>query len=192
MQTPPPIPPQPPAYPPPNAAAQEDAHLGLGLARVRLSVLPRRRNPGRDSLSRFFAKARQRARDVSCLSNEKQMGLALLQYAQGNDDKFPYRPDWMDATATYRTGDERMLHCPAVWGQDPTKYGYAFNSTQRGKNIIRVSRPEAVPMVYDSTNLSRNATDPARSLPSPPRHGTGNNVAFVDGHVKTTMPGVGP
>jgi prepilin-type N-terminal cleavage/methylation domain-containing protein/prepilin-type processing-associated H-X9-DG protein len=36
-----------------------------------------------------FAKAREKARQASCQSNEKQIGLALLQYYQDYDEKFP-------------------------------------------------------------------------------------------------------
>jgi prepilin-type N-terminal cleavage/methylation domain-containing protein len=36
-----------------------------------------------------FAKAREKARQSSCLSNTKQMGLAFLQYAQDYDETFP-------------------------------------------------------------------------------------------------------
>ena len=36
-----------------------------------------------------FAKAREKARQISCASNEKQIGLALLQYLQDNDDQYP-------------------------------------------------------------------------------------------------------
>lgn len=38
-----------------------------------------------------FAKAREKARQIACLSNEKQIGLALLQYTQDNDEFFPSR-----------------------------------------------------------------------------------------------------
>ena len=36
-----------------------------------------------------FAKAREKARQISCLSNEKQLGLGFLQYAQDNDELLP-------------------------------------------------------------------------------------------------------
>ena len=43
-----------------------------------------------------FAQAREKARAASCLSNEKQWGLAFAQYAQDYDEtfplSFPYRP----------------------------------------------------------------------------------------------------
>ena len=36
-----------------------------------------------------FASAREKARQTACASNERQLGLALLQYAQDNDERFP-------------------------------------------------------------------------------------------------------
>ncbi|BDI30438.1 hypothetical protein CCAX7_24890 [Capsulimonas corticalis] len=36
-----------------------------------------------------FAKAREKARQISCLSNEKQLGLAMLQYVQDYDEIYP-------------------------------------------------------------------------------------------------------
>ncbi len=36
-----------------------------------------------------FAKAREKARQTTCLSNEKQLGLAELQYAQDFDETYP-------------------------------------------------------------------------------------------------------
>ena len=36
-----------------------------------------------------FAKAREKARQITCASNEKQLGLGLLQYNQDYDEKFP-------------------------------------------------------------------------------------------------------
>ncbi|MDQ2688542.1 MAG: DUF1559 domain-containing protein, partial [Armatimonadota bacterium] len=36
-----------------------------------------------------FAKAREKARQASCLSNTKQLGLAFLQYTQDNDEMLP-------------------------------------------------------------------------------------------------------
>ncbi len=36
-----------------------------------------------------FARAREKARASSCLSNMKQIGLAVLQYAQDYDENFP-------------------------------------------------------------------------------------------------------
>lgn len=36
-----------------------------------------------------FAKVREKARQISCTSNEKQLGLGLIQYVQDNDERYP-------------------------------------------------------------------------------------------------------
>ena len=36
-----------------------------------------------------FAKAREKARQISCLSNMKQLGLGFMQYIQDNDERWP-------------------------------------------------------------------------------------------------------
>ena len=36
-----------------------------------------------------FAKVREKARQISCVSNMKQLGLGFTQYVQDNDEKFP-------------------------------------------------------------------------------------------------------
>ena len=36
-----------------------------------------------------FAQAREKARQISCISNEKQIGLAALQYTQDYDELMP-------------------------------------------------------------------------------------------------------
>ena len=41
-----------------------------------------------------FAQAREKARQTSCLSNEKQIGLAFLQYVQDYDETFPGSSMW--------------------------------------------------------------------------------------------------
>jgi prepilin-type N-terminal cleavage/methylation domain-containing protein/prepilin-type processing-associated H-X9-DG protein len=66
-----------------------------------------------------FAKAREKARQASCSSNEKQLGLAFLQYIQDNDETFPNSNNggssnilgWGDAIFPYvkSTG---VYHCP--------------------------------------------------------------------------------
>jgi prepilin-type N-terminal cleavage/methylation domain-containing protein len=41
-----------------------------------------------------FAQAREKARETQCLSNEKQIGIALLMYLQDNDERMFYRAGW--------------------------------------------------------------------------------------------------
>jgi prepilin-type N-terminal cleavage/methylation domain-containing protein len=41
-----------------------------------------------------FAKAREKARQTACISNNKQLGLAFMQYIQDNDEIYPSTPNW--------------------------------------------------------------------------------------------------
>ncbi len=40
-----------------------------------------------------FATAREKARQITCASNERQLGLAFLQYVQDNDEAYPNNAD---------------------------------------------------------------------------------------------------
>ncbi len=67
-----------------------------------------------------ISSARERAREATCESNLKQIGLAMTQYQQDNDELFPDRPDlkatpnppW--GTTTYPTSDPRCGWAPQV------------------------------------------------------------------------------
>src|SRR5579862_9418927 len=41
-----------------------------------------------------FAQAREKARAISCASNEKQMALGVLQYVQDYDETWPIGDSW--------------------------------------------------------------------------------------------------
>ena len=47
-----------------------------------------------------FAKAREKARQTSCMSNLKQLSLGALQYVQDNDEYFPALDNWMVSPPT--------------------------------------------------------------------------------------------
>lgn len=77
-----------------------------------------------------FAKAREKARQASCLSNVKQVMLAVLSYASDNDDYLPARMDsspftWpMDLVVPY-CKNSQVLVCPS------TKGGWAAGKVAR-------------------------------------------------------------
>lgn len=75
-----------------------------------------------------FAKAREKARQASCASNMKQIGLGLLQYSQDYDEALPFffygadgnqtdpngpRYKWMDAIYPY-IKSEQVFRCPSA------------------------------------------------------------------------------
>src|ERR1043166_4228729 len=70
-----------------------------------------------------FAQAREKARSTSCLSNQKQIALAISMYAQDYDETFPYPyfqgpPElwWEDMVNPYiKTGNKGgIMTCPSA------------------------------------------------------------------------------
>ncbi len=59
-----------------------------------------------------FAQAREKARGVSCLSNTKQIGLALIMYAQDYDETFPLAYGWYPGSGW---ADNFYMDVPADW-----------------------------------------------------------------------------
>ncbi len=67
-----------------------------------------------------FAQAREKARAIACISNEKQVGLALMIYVQDYDEVLPeasyvgnrpYYPKWMDSLYPY-VKNQDVFDCP--------------------------------------------------------------------------------
>jgi prepilin-type N-terminal cleavage/methylation domain-containing protein/prepilin-type processing-associated H-X9-DG protein len=103
-----------------------------------------------------FAKAREKARQTSCLSNLKQIGLALTMYAQDYDETMAlaYYTDWLhywdctlDAMTWVESGpglidpytrNGQLRACPSfqVTGGDRQYTGYAYNTSWIGCNPL--------------------------------------------------------
>jgi len=67
-----------------------------------------------------FAKAREEARRSSCLSNENQIGLAVLQYVQDYDEYYPQRyatagPPTTPTLETWRSAVQPYIKSINVW-----------------------------------------------------------------------------
>jgi len=140
-----------------------------------------------------FAKAREKARQASCMSNQKQVGLALIQYVQDYDEKFPFGPvsgatatvapgsgsaptagtvgnvglAWAGATSPYvkSTG---VFKCP----DDPTSgvasiptypVSYALNVWLVGASQSVAAAPATTVLTYEVTNVTANISSPTEA-----------------------------
>jgi prepilin-type N-terminal cleavage/methylation domain-containing protein/prepilin-type processing-associated H-X9-DG protein len=62
-----------------------------------------------------FAKARESARSISCVSNVRQLGMAFTQYFADYDEQFPFVKGvspWTDTLQPY-IRNTKMLRCPS-------------------------------------------------------------------------------
>jgi prepilin-type N-terminal cleavage/methylation domain-containing protein/prepilin-type processing-associated H-X9-DG protein len=84
-----------------------------------------------------FAKAREKARQSSCLSNLKQIGLAVLSYAQDYDESYPL-------AATGAAGTARVFYFQAlmpymknkqIWKCPSNTYSYSLIFFRTGSMI---------------------------------------------------------
>jgi prepilin-type N-terminal cleavage/methylation domain-containing protein/prepilin-type processing-associated H-X9-DG protein len=126
-----------------------------------------------------FAKVREKARQTSCLSNEKQIGLGITQYVQDNDETFPpgesatvrgYGWDgygWASRVYPYIKSTE-VFTCPddPNWSNDRrTEMSYAFNVNlspldySDGSTLARMTSPSATVMVCEMTGSLSDLID---------------------------------
>jgi prepilin-type N-terminal cleavage/methylation domain-containing protein/prepilin-type processing-associated H-X9-DG protein len=84
-----------------------------------------------------FAKAREKARQISCTSNEKQIGLGILQYVQDYDETLPYNDFWNGSVdRSWRTvitpyiKSAGVFACPSnPSAQGPNYFGDSYASS---------------------------------------------------------------
>jgi prepilin-type N-terminal cleavage/methylation domain-containing protein/prepilin-type processing-associated H-X9-DG protein len=108
-----------------------------------------------------FAQAREKARAITCTSNERQLGLAFFQYIQDNDEMFPLGTDdspagpwgasWAGRVNAY-VKEPNLYHCP---DDSTVPIGSAVTSVALSYNYNR-----SIPF----TNTGAGFTGPAGAL----------------------------
>jgi prepilin-type N-terminal cleavage/methylation domain-containing protein/prepilin-type processing-associated H-X9-DG protein len=81
-----------------------------------------------------FARARENARKAACMSNLKQIGLAVMQYTQDYDETYPVGADiWYNVVAPY-IKNTQVFVCPSAgnFGQYDNGYGWNIRGTGSG------------------------------------------------------------
>lgn len=140
------------------------------------------------TLGPAFRQARENARTGICGSNLGSIGKSISMYGGDYDGKYPIGDKWMDLIEPY-VPNRRMLQCPAVRQANRSAFGYALNRSAPGKR--RSEFDQAVPLVFDSKLLGRNACTDLTSMPAPGRHpskaGKVDNAVLTDGSLSALV-----
>lgn len=134
-----------------------------------------------------LASARERGRSATCISNERQLGLAMAAYLQDFDESFPSGvlppgatafwagEGWAGQTYAY-VNNPLVYSCP----DDPTdtddddnyvvSYAYNFNlvqgggffelPTSHGRTIESLTSPQKTVLLFEVSGVTANIVDP--------------------------------
>lgn len=145
-----------------------------------------------------FVRAREKAKQASCLSNLKQLSLGLLMYSQDYDERFPRAPRLPDMkkvggplvdaqhppdfAAYYAPDSWRLMIFPYIKNsaificpQTKSAYSYQFNARLYQVPLRQCTQPALTLGIYEDGLVDH--------VPPPPHNG-GYNAGFVDGHCK--------
>jgi prepilin-type N-terminal cleavage/methylation domain-containing protein len=144
-----------------------------------------------------FAKAREKARQTTCLNNLRQMSAAVNMYVQDNEEAFfaDGAQAWAVALTPYN--GPSIYDCPTKTGKGTnTAPEYGVNPILFGRAMGDVDTPDNTVFAADLALPAARANFALRAdsagYDMDPRHLTGVVAAAVDGHVAyaTTKGGV--
>ncbi len=143
-----------------------------------------------------FAKAREKARQTTCMNNQRQIGLALLMYVQDHDEIFPMAATWsQDIAGAYGLAN-KIFDCPTATHKGTAAepdYFYVAGSLLSGVALGDIRDPSDAPMLSDlaSPHSKKPYVDSpgshdlaiAAATVDKARHNGGALFTYVDGHV---------
>ena len=134
-----------------------------------------------------FQKVRENARRASCQSNEKQLGLAIVQYAQDSDEKYPTgrlfnggQPNtgvgwagsiypFVKSTGVYKCPDDPTA---VVGGLPPVSYGYNANLARpdigAGGALSKINSPARLVLLFESRGSHADVTQVNEGITTAP------------------------
>jgi len=123
-----------------------------------------------------FSKAREKARQTTCTSNQKQLATATMMYVQENEETLPGTDFW----SVVDGASGKILICPTAGKKIARAYGY--NTFIAGKGLGEIDSPEDIGLTADAlgdlaNGLITNNDDMEK------RHMGGIIASFIDGHV---------
>jgi len=126
-----------------------------------------------------FARAREKARMSTCISNQRQLTLAVLMRVQDKGEVYP-RLDtvWDDIDVP-----KKLLRCPTQAVEDvPNGNGYGYVAALSGRPAGKVDFPQNQPVTGDCLPESNNTLVTIGDFDR--RHMEKGVVSYADGHVE--------
>ena len=149
-----------------------------------------------------LSRARERARATTCMNNEHQIALAILQYTQDHTRRYPQPGgEWTTNIGLTNGSNSAIFQCPTEGQDDIAGFSdYFFNAELMGVSDVRVRYPSNTLLIGDGVTwgtmssmgpLPLSVPGENRWISTDPyaqRHSGGANYAFADGHVKWLNP----
>ena len=135
-----------------------------------------------------FASAREKARQTSCLNNQRQLAMALMMNAQDNDNTFP------DASLVWQKLSPSIapavLVCATQVKKPVTRNSYVYNNGISGVTLGSILTPSQMMCTADGIHVA-SKTVPALTYDNVAyssadydfRHANQFIASFADGHV---------
>jgi prepilin-type processing-associated H-X9-DG protein len=127
-----------------------------------------------------FAKAREKARQTSCLNNQRQIVLAGQLYAQEHDELMPTVETFWGAINL----DRAILQCPTAGTKIAN--GYVYSTFVAGRAMGELSEPSTTMVICDG--IGKTAPNVCKAPADIDwRHLNRTIASFMDGHVDMTQ-----
>lgn len=102
-----------------------------------------------------FAQAREKARAISCLSNQKQIGTGWMMYVQDYDETIP--EGWSAASGGFHNlvqpymKSYKIVECPSALARN---WSYTYNDVLNYKSLAAIDRVSDTIVEFDSTQTN--------------------------------------
>jgi hypothetical protein len=114
-----------------------------------------------------------------CLSNVKNISLALQMYLADNDDRLPPAGGWCDRIDEYMWTRD-VYRCEQAEELD---CAFAYNAALGGVSLASLSNRAETVVIFES-DAGWNAVGGRELLPDEPRHLGGDHYGFADGFAR--------